>query len=995
MARDISARQKESWLVRSLKAMVQIALRRMLKQSALTLLAVLGVIFAVAFCTAIPLYTNTIFNRLLQTELYDKRRSMPAFGLLFRYRGDPEKALNWTDIGPVSDYLEFHTASALGLPKVLSIRFVMSPVFAIYPPDQNNFEKYAALTQLSFGTQSHLESHIVLSETADTPPISGTVDVFISEQLQYNMDWQVGQTLIATMEETSPLGVQQVVKIPVRISGIWRKKDPTEAYWFFNPTGLLDDMFVLTDADYAQEIAPLLADAVANAHWYMILDGDLFRPNQADAFLRRLESVTVRTGNLLPNIELMVAPAAGALREYQAEVRWLTVALFAFSVPVLGVILIFLGMVVRLIVQHQRTEIAILRSRGATEEQTLGIAAIQGAIISAAALAAGLPIGRQFAMLMARARGFLDYSGAADFQLLVTPANVQIGLGIAAGLIFSLLWSTYGLLNTTIVLHHQDAGRSKQSAWWQSAGLDLVLMGIAIYGVIQIRQQDLLPVDTTISGAENIQQDPLLFLVPALCSIAFTLVAMRLLPIVSAVFARVIAQTQQVTSLLAARQVARQPGNYNAPLILLVLTLSLAVFTASLALTLKLYEGTLSYREIGTDLSLVEVGENTDIEIELEIEELCINDPELPCPWENARAAERWIEAMGLRNRPTWRFLPVADHVEVQGVLAASRVGRYSVEPLSREIGAEGIYLGIDRNTFVDVAYWLPQFAESDLGSLMNALAIAPDGVLVSREMVDQLALVIGETLPVRIIVAKTGTVGQFQEATLLLKVVGIVDRFPSWMPDQGPLFVGNLDYLFQEAGGQFPYEVWLKTDSQRDPAAIVKDVKAIGYNVQRWSAPSVQISRALTRPEFQGLMGMLSTGFLIAACLTVLGLLLYIFFSFRRRAIEVGTLRAIGLSKGQVTGLMVWELAFLMLLGSLGGTGIGLGISEWLIPTMRVGRTTVSQASVPVAVHIAWSHVFLIYGLFSVLFLAMIVILTTALNRIKLYAVLKLGDTM
>ena len=61
----------------------------------------------------------------------------------------------------------------------------------------------------------------------------------------------------------------------------------------------------------------------------------------------------------------------------------------------------------------------------------------------------------------------------------------------------------------------------------------------------------------------------------------------------------------------------------------------------------------------------------------------------------------------------------------------------------------------------------------------------------------------------------------------------------------------------------------------------------------------------------------MLSVGFLAAALLTVLGFFLYALFSFRRRFIEMGVLRAVGLSAGQMTVFLASELAFLIVVGA------------------------------------------------------------------------------
>ena len=61
------------------------------------------------------------------------------------------------------------------------------------------------------------------------------------------------------------------------------------------------------------------------------------------------------------------------------------------------------------------------------------------------------------------------------------------------------------------------------------------------------------------------------------------------------------------------------------------------------------------------------------------------------------------------------------------------------------------------------------------------------------------------------------------QRTTLKLKVIGTVEYFPTWYPSQGPLFIGDLDYLFETAGGQFPYDVWLATAQDADLKQLVE----------------------------------------------------------------------------------------------------------------------------------------------------------------------------
>jgi putative ABC transport system permease protein len=325
----------------------------------------------------------------------------------------------------------------------------------------------------------------------------------------------------------------------------------------------------------------------------------------------------------------------------------------------------------------------------------------------------------------------------------------------------------------------------------------------------------------------------------------------------------------------------------------------------------------------------------------------------------------------------------------VQGVEAAARIGRY--EAFSNLGGSRqnATFIGIDRVDFPRVAFWRQDFSPMSLGALMNGLASAPNGVLVSADLYVDHYLNIGDTIEV--------TVDTFgQRVDIDFKVVGVVNLFPTWYPtdeDQGPLFVGNLDYIFREAGGQFPYNVWLRTDPSVSYEEIAEGIGDRGLRLVYWRAPRLAIVGEQRRPQRQGLFGVLSVGFVAAGLLTVLGFMLYAFFSFRRRFIELGVLRAVGLSAKQMTLFLGWELVFLMVIGIGGGTGLGVWISNLFIPYLQVGSGPASQIP-PFVVQISWLDVFRFYILFGVLFIGALGILIVLLLRMKIFQAIKLGET-
>jgi putative ABC transport system permease protein len=244
------------------------------------------------------------------------------------------------------------------------------------------------------------------------------------------------------------------------------------------------------------------------------------------------------------------------------------------------------------------------------------------------------------------------------------------------------------------------------------------------------------------------------------------------------------------------------------------------------------------------------------------------------------------------------------------------------------------------------------------------------------------------------------------------LRIVGVFNLFPTWYPNKGPLFVGNLDSLYLQAGSEYPHEVWLRTDPGVDPENIIFGVR--GYSVmldqnadqtrlvenglntfvKGWSSTEQNIRAQQKRPERQGLFGLLSAGFVAAALLTVLGFLLYALFSFRRRFIEMGMLRAIGLSIGQMIGLLASELAALVGLGIGFGTVFGVLASRLFVPFLQVGASAQAQYP-PFQIQIAWLSIFEIYILFLGLFLIALGALAALLRRMKIFQAIKLGETI
>ena len=961
-------------------AIIVVVTKRLLSQRWLALATALGLLVSVALVMSVPLYADAVYFRVLHEQLSggsdNEPASRPPFAFMFRYLGAWGEPVDWEDIEPLDKYMTGAVAPSIGLPQKFIVRYFKTDKFRVFPQaDVAYADIRDPLAWISIASASDFEDHVNILEGTFPPAAeisqNSTVDVLVSEELALELGLQVGESYTAFARRKTEDG-EQNVQLPLRISGVWSPRDPEEEYWFYDPRSLSDEMIV-SEETYRSRIVAYMDKGVYLGLWYMVLDGSNVHATDALSLLSRITAVQQKAAAVLPSTRLDVSPA-NPLAVYWHSSRLLTILLYAFSVPIIGLILAFIGLVVGLSVGRRRNEIAVLRSRGATALQVIGIAALEGLLLGGIALAAGSPTGMAIARVIGKARRFLDFSLESDLRVGVTMVTLRYGAAAVGAALVALVLPTVSAARHTVVTYKQERARELRRPWWQRAWLDVLLLIPSAYGIYTLRQQGNIAAGAVVGGGSTISdpfENPLLFLIPALGIFAMTLFVLRILPAIMAVVSWIVSRVGAVSLLLAVQHLARTPRSYTAPLMLLVLTLSLSAFTASLAETLDAHLYDQTFYKHGAHMQLFENGEST--------ESSSAGDPGGAVAQESDGESE---ENQG----PRWLFLPVSEHLKVPGVRAAARVGEYKASTRLSGGVQTGTFIGVDRVDFAQVAFWRDDFAPRSLGSLMNSLANYPDGLLVPRTFMARHSLRGGDTIRVRV-----QTYGVSTE--LDLKVAGSFDLFPTWYPEEGPLFVGNLDTLFEQAGGQFPYDVWLRTDSEVNFEEVALGVRDLRFAVLDWNAPLDEVADEQKRPQRQGLFGLLSVGFMAAALLTVLGFLLYAFFSFRRRFIELGVLRAIGLSSGQMTAFLAWELALLVLTGLVVGTGLGVWMSDLFIPYLQVGAGP-SAHTPPFVVQIAWSAIFRIYELFGLLFVVALGGLAALLLRMKIFQAVKLGET-
>ncbi|HET60531.1 MAG TPA: ABC transporter permease [Chloroflexi bacterium] len=972
-------------------SLLRIVLKRMTTQPWLVVAKTLGLFVGMVMMLAIPLYTDAVNFRVFSRTTLDApdRPSFPPFSILSNYIGVFNGPLNYEEIEEIDAYYwEGAYTDYIGLPVRLQVKNMRTNNFQVFPTGESEFDSKFEIMYAALNYISDFEKHVTVID-GSFENWDGLVDrrlpVMIHQATANETGIKVGEqfTLVSNWRDED--NQRQQAQIPVIVTATYRQINENDYFWYFGTTNTLKERFIISQENYAGALAKALPNEVHAVSWFHSFDSSNISFDQTGKIRDRIEGAGLNAMQILPGTATAVSPLK-SLTDFAEQSRTLSIYLFIICVPIIILILFFIGMVSKIEVDSRLNEIAILRSRGATRIQIVLIEAFQAFVLGVIAAGLAIPVSLLVTQLIGRTRSFLDFSltGESLRVIINNPMLYTAGIMVLIAMIAQIIPSLSASKHT-VQSYKREQARLIRKTWWQRLYLDFLLLALVLVGMVMV--QDLERIGFYDFVGDNSIAYSLVYLLPIFLSVAVSMLFLRFMPMVLGLLSWIMGKTRNVNFLMAVRALHRMPNAYQMPLMLLIITVNIAVFTTTLASAVDQYLTDQFYYKIGSELRFIDFGEDPYMGVEITGNVESGTNPFqsgiiLPGQDEPSQSASA--------NMPeeSWAFLPVEYYSQLPGALAASRLGTYSMRPGFTN-ATYGVFFGIDRLGFSQAAFWRKDFSDRPLSEMMNQLAAYPNGVLISRTLADRYGLTIGSLIPVNIYI-------EGDSINTEMIVVGIVNYFPTWYPDKdGDLMVGNLDYLFAIGSGPYPYSVILASQPGADSLEIATAISQRSNISWRDGGRASYIIQSYQKePNRQGLFGMLTLSFLITALLSFLGFLLYAVFSLRRRLIELGVLRAIGLSSKQMGATLAWEFLSLIFGGALVGTFIGVFNSRFFVPFMQIGTDTFSQTP-PYYITIAWGRIYQIYGLLAVLFIILVFALVAFLRRIKIFEAIKLGETV
>jgi putative ABC transport system permease protein len=949
--------------------MFLLIIRKILNNKWLIGSLLLGLILSVSLVSSIPTYSSSILQKLLIKELEQHQITNNEFPGQFLYNlsfsnvEENETIINAFDQLNKEDERLTH---GIDVPILEDVTILTSePVKLAYNDEKlyasSIFKEVGQLTSLS-----NLEEHIMISDGKypSSEPVDGIYEVLVTETALIKRDMVLGVVLKASR------GDQQILIKPV---GSFRAKDEGGPYWsgslvkynghFLMPESLFKRDFLYSDERW-----------LASARFYTAYDYHQLKVEDIPSVQGLEKSIKAFASKAANNAVIyFYFPIDDVVTKYVSQSQQLKAILWSLNVPILIMLAIYLFMVSRLIVDRQLNEIAVLRSRGAKRGQILFIYGIETGLLGGIALVIGPFIGLMIVKVLGAANGFLDFVQRSSLPVNLSSDSYQYAAWAILVCMIMVMIPVIQATSQTIVSHKQQTARLVGSAVWHKFFLDILLLGISLYGWwrYQLRQAEHLR-----SPGESLSIDPFLFFVPALFIIGLGLFCLRLYPMMMKLVYLLGHKYWSLTLYSTLLQVSRSSRQYQFLMLFLVMTIAVGVFSASAARTINInLEEQLHYQN-GADLTL---------KVKWDSEESTYVSTAPPTNEQSQSNSLEEVQKAVSYAEP--QFEPFT---KLPGVEQATKV--YQNDKITAKANGNGAYtvslMGVEPKQFGETAWFSPSLLPHHWYEYLNLLAAEPSAVLLSASLASKLSITQGDYITLN---WDTSEQAEFV-------VYGIIDYWPTFNPYkqdgdevEPTLIVANLTYV-QNMMGIEPYDVWLKMKPNASREVLYQGIRNEQIAVTSLNDVIPKITELKNSAFLLGLNGTLTLGFLISILITFIGFLLYWILTLKARILQYGIYRAMGIRVNQLIGILTWEQLLTSGLACLLGVAIGGITSQLFVPLFQLSFNQKDQVP-PFRVIFDGNDEVKIYLFILFMLMIGIGVLMYLLKRIRIHQAIRLGD--
>ncbi|RAP75524.1 ABC transporter permease [Paenibacillus montanisoli] len=949
--------------------------RKMAKNRWLQLNLWFGLTICVALFSSMPLYSHAILQRTLFKELQQLQKDQNIYPGSLRastsVSGTRTFDENKSLIAKADRYMN-GAPQRLGLDAQSYIITRATQSFKVLPEDASEREKKEMSVTGSIRTVSDIEKRvrIIDGRLPDPNRNDGIYEALVTQKYIIDLKRDLDHVFVYTKKDTG----EQLRIMPVGI--VESKQD--NAYDQFNVESYNSSFYIpykKFNQDFIENESLLKISVLA---WQYSLNYEQMNIDHIDTYLSQYKAMN-NYFNMRLGIASVDMPAKNPIATYTEKKDKLDIMLWSLYSPVMFLLAFYLYMAANLIIERQKTEISVLRSRGASRLQIMFVFLTESLLLGALALAVGPFIGVYFTKILGASSGFLEFVQRSSLDVVLNSSSYKIAAAAVAGSIILILIPAFLATRASIVGHKQQMARGSKMSFWHKTGIDVILLGVAIYMLYGFnkRMDDL---KALALDPNAIQVEPLLFFMPALFCLGTGLLVLRVYPwLIKLVFW--IGRRWWTPALYSTLlQISRSSSQYLTIKVFLIMTVAMGLFSANAARTIN-----------GNMEDKIQYTTGSDIQLSVHWD----NDkPPPPMPGAPAMVNADDNGAAQAPKVVTYTEPSFITMTELAGVETAARVFRKDDANFSvnGQNGGTTLY-GIDTLDFGKVAWMRGGLLDYPINSYLNLIASNPKAVLISRSLADKYQVKPGDPIS-----AKWAGLDSAN-----FTVYGIIDYWPGWNPlpqtgnEEDPnvrlpnLIVGHLSYIQNHLALE-PYEVWIKLKEGATSALIYDDLVKKEIPVEKLVDANQLLIRSKNDPFRLAINGVMTLGFVISMMISFFGFLLFWVLTLSGRTLQFGILRAMGISFMQIIGMLLSEQLLTSAAAILFGVLIGNAVSSQFVPLFQLSFNATDQVP-PFEIVRQLSDYVQLYSVVGIMLTIGLAVLGIRVSRMKITQALKLGE--
>jgi len=935
--------------------MLGLMFRKLWYKKWMFLCLLLGSVLLVATACSFPLYRNAVLNRMLQDEFKQNMETSNEWPVKIDSVIISKKNVG----GKAMSGMEMFIA---GLPEQFSMSEKQSILYYSVSLSEGTSvlkSETESVVSLRLGYMSGLPAHAALvdgymySESGFTE--DGYIEVVISEAAMVNLKLIVGECI-----EMSALKDTEGNNLRLKVVGVFHQADDNDLYWQMDPDDM-DTACLMNEELFRQYFTGEQAEGYTiTCYYHVLFDYHEILAEQVGEIRRATQYIAEESAYK----GVISAPDyLNILDTYLDKENRINTTLTILQIPVILLLCAFLFMISGQMYEMERNEISVLKSRGASRAQIFRLYLYQGIFFGVLGMAFGIPSGSVFSRILGSASSFLEFGITRNLNIRYSIDVFVYSAAAATVLILIITLPALKHSKVTIVNLKQQRELKKRS-WWETCFLDIIFLGISIYGYYNYSNH----MDDLMQRAlKGEALDPLLYISSSLFILGMGLLFLRFQPLLAKIVFFIGRKRFKPAAYASFTEIIKNGRKQQYIMLFMILTVSLGMFNAVSARTIA--QNTLNNVEYlsGADLVVQEVWGNNAA--------FSQSDPSIKFQYYEPDYA-KYASMTGAKS-----YTKVID--EKAGYISLSGNEQITVE-----------IMGIHTREFGLSTWVSASLLEEPYYAYLNKLAAQTDGILVSRNFQTMQGYKEGDQI--------TFYNGNGTKASGY--IVGFFDYWPAYEPTtitldgennikimNNYLIVSHLSVL-QQYWGITPYQIWISVKEDAYPSFFSDWVKENQVTLSMYRNRAQELEAVIEDPLLQGMNGVLTMSFIVTMLLCVAGYLIYWIMSIRSREMMFGVLRAFGMHKEEILQMLVNEQIFSGIFSILAGIVVGRISYELFVPMLQTAYSTSNQV-LPLTLITQMSDMIRLYTVITLTMAVCLVVLAAFVFKLNITKALKLGE--